>query len=106
LAIPYDFDMSGFVHTPYARQETGLGVDGVQQRLYQGFCANNDHVEASISKFQQARDTLYALAANLQEMAPTVRGRVADYMDGFYETISEPQAVQREIIDRYVLMTP
>ena len=41
LAIPYDFDMSGFVHTPYARPETGLGIDDVRQRLYQGFCVNN-----------------------------------------------------------------
>ncbi len=106
LAIPYDFDMSGFVNTPYARPESGLGIDNVKQRLYQGFCVNNGHVEASISEFLQARDTLYALAANLQEMAPTVRKLVADYMDEFYETINDPQAVQREIVDRCVGMTP
>ena len=106
LAIPYDFDMSGFVNTPYARPEHGLGIDSVKQRLYQGFCENNGHVEASISEFLQARETLYALAANFEEMAPSVRGLVADYMDEFYRTISDPQAVQREIIDRCVLMTP
>ena len=106
LAIPYDFDMSGFVNTPYARPESGLGIDSVKQRLYQGFCANNGHVEASIAEFQQARDTLYALAANLEEMAPTVRELVANYMDGFYKTISDPQAVQREIIDRCIELTP
>ncbi len=106
LAIPYDFDMSGFVNTPYARPESGLGIDNVKQRLYQGFCVNNGHVEASISEFLHARDTLYALAANLQEMAPTVRKLVADYMDEFYETISDPQAVQQEVIDRCIQMTP
>jgi len=106
LAIPYDFDMSGFVNTPYARPESGLGIDSVKQRLYQGFCVNNHHVEASISEFLQARDTLYALTAGLQEMAPTVRKLVADYMDEFYETINDPQAVQREIVDRCVRMTP
>jgi hypothetical protein len=106
LAIPYDFDMSGFVHTPYARPESGLGISNVRQRLYQGFCVNNGHVEASISEFLRARDTLYALAANLQQMEPGVRERIAEYMDEFYETISDPQAVQREIIDRCILMTP
>jgi hypothetical protein len=106
LAIPYDFDMSGFVNTPYARPESGLGIDNVKQRLYQGFCANNGHVEASIAEFLQARDSLYALAADFQEMAPSVRGLVADYMDGFYNTISDPEAVQRELIDRCIEVTP
>ena len=106
LAIPYDFDMSGFVNTPYARPESGLGIDSVKQRLYQGFCANNVHVEASITDFLQARDTLYDLAANFEEMAPSVRGLVADYMDEFYKTINDPQAVQREILDRCIVMTP
>ena len=67
---------------------------------------NNSHVEASISEFLQARDTLYALTENLQEMAPTVRGLVADYLDKFYKTINDPQAVQREIIDRCISETP
>lgn len=106
LAIPFDFDMSGFVYTPYARPEQGLGIDNVRQRLYQGFCLNNDHVEASISEFLQARDTLYALTSDLEPMALTVRERVAEYMDEFYETIGDPKAVQREIIDRCILMTP
>jgi hypothetical protein len=106
LAIPYDFDMSGFVNSPYAEPDDWLGIDNVRQRLYQGFCVNNDHVQASVSEFLRARDTLYALTENLQEMAPTVRKLVADYMDKFYETISDPQAVQREIIDRCMPMTP
>lgn len=106
LAIPYDFDMSGFVNTPYARPESGLGIDNVKQRLYQGFCVNNDHLKASISKFLQVRDTLYDMTANLQEMAPTVRGLVADYMDEFYATISDSQAVQQELIDRCIQVTP
>jgi len=106
LAIPYDFDMSGFVNNPYAEPDEWLDIDNVRQRLYQGFCVNNDHVEASVSEFLGARDTLHALAENLQEMAPTVRELVADYMDKFYETISDPQAVQREIIDRCMPMTP
>jgi hypothetical protein len=106
LAIPYDFDMSGFVHTPYARPPEELDIDNVRQRLYQGFCVNNDYVESSVAEFLQARDTLYALTADLQEMAPTVRERVAEYMDGFFVTIGDPQAVQRELVDRCILMTP
>jgi len=105
LAIPYDFDMSGFVHTPYAMPETGLGISDVRQRLYQGFCVNNGHVEASIADFLQARDTLYALVAERRELSEDVRGRLAGYIDEFYETIGDPARVDSEILNRCLQMT-
>ena len=104
-AIPFDFDMSGFVNTPYARPETGLGIDNVRQRLYQGFCVNSRHVEASVSEFLQARDTLYALVADQKALEEGVRQRLAVYMDEFYETIGDSQGVKREILDRCLVMT-
>jgi hypothetical protein len=102
VAIPYDFDMSGFVNTPYAEPDEELGIDNVRQRLYQGFCENNRYVEASVAEFLQARDTLYALVADLQQLEPTVRKRLASYMDEFYETIGNSQGVEREILDRCI----
>jgi hypothetical protein len=105
LAIPYDFDMSGFVNTPYARPETGLGIDNVRQRLYQGFCENNRYVEASVSEFLQTRDTLYALITDLRGLDQSVRERLAAYLDEFYETVDDPQAVQREMIERCIQKT-
>jgi len=105
LAIPYDFDMSGFVYTPYARPDEDLGIDNVRQRLYQGFCENNRYVQASISEFQQARDSLYSQVANLQALEPSVRQSLASYMDEFYETISDSQVVEQEILKRCITMT-
>lgn len=105
VAIPFDFDMSGFVNTPYAKPETGLGIDNVRQRLYLGFCVNNRYVETSVSEFLQARDTLYALVADQQALEESVRQRLAGYMDEFYETIGDSQGVEREILDRCIVMT-
>jgi len=105
LAIPYDFDMSGFVNTPYAMPDPELGIDNVRQRLYQGFCVNNRFVETSIAEFQQARDSIYSLVANQQALEEGVRQGLAGYLDEFYETIGNPQAVQREILGRCIQMT-
>jgi hypothetical protein len=105
LAIPYDFDMSGFVNTPYARPHEGLGIDNVRQRIYQGFCVNNRYVEASISEFLQARDTLYALVADQQALEQSVRQRLASYMDEFYQTIGDSQGSEWEILDRCIEKT-
>jgi len=105
LAIPFDFDMSGFVYTPYARPHHELGIDNVRQRLYQGFCENNRYVEASVAEFLQARDALYALIANQQALEESVRVRLASYMDEFYETVDDSQGVKREILDRCIEKT-
>ena len=105
LAIPYDFDMSGFVNTPYAMPDEGLGITNVRQRLYQGFCENNRYVEASVAEFLQVRDTLYALVADLKQLEPAVRERLAGYMDEFYEAIADPSAVEREFLDRCIQKT-
>jgi hypothetical protein len=102
VAIPYDFDMSGFVNAPYAMPREGLGIDNVRQRIYQGFCANNRYVDASVSEFLQAREALFALVAGLQALEPSVRRHLAGYMDEFYETIGNSQAVEREILVRCI----
>ena len=102
LAIPYDFDMSGFVHTPYAMPDDGLGLENVLQRLYRGFCVNNGQVEASVAEFLQARETIYDLVTDRQELDSAVRQRIVDYLDEFYETIGDSDGVEREIIGRCI----
>ncbi len=102
VAIPYDFDMSGFVHTPYARPETGLGIDDVRERLYQGFCLNNAYVEASVAEYMKVREILYGLVAERRELGESVRGRVAEYLDEFYETIGDSRRVDSEIVNRCI----
>lgn len=102
LAVPFDFDLAGFVNAPYAEPDPELGIESVRQRLYQGHCINNAYVEASISRFNQARETLYALVAEQQELEPVVRQSVAGYMDEFYAVIGSPQQVEQQIIGKCI----
>jgi hypothetical protein len=98
VAIPFDFDFAGIVNAPNAVPNSERGVERVGQRVYHGYCVNNDHVAESISEFQQARETLYALVAGQQKLEPTVRENIARYVDGFYAVIDDPEAVQEKII--------
>ena len=102
LAIPYDFDLAGFINAPYAAPDPELGIDSVRQRLYRGYCVNNGHVEASVGRFQETRDALYALVADQQELDPTVREYMARYMDEFYGIIGDPLEVERQIIGKCI----
>lgn len=98
VAIPHDFDFSGFANAPNAVPNSDLGVERVGQRVYHGFCVNNSHVDNSVSEFKSARERLYALVADLEELEPGVRENIARYMDGFYDVINNPQEVERKII--------
>jgi hypothetical protein len=99
VAIPFDFDFSGIVNSPNAVPNAERGVERIGQRSYRGYCVNNAYLEASIDRFQDARDALYSMVADQEELEPSIRESVAAYMDGFYDVADEPAAVQRELID-------
>lgn len=102
LAIPYDFDLAGFVNAPYAMPDPELGIESVRERLYLGYCVNNGYVEATLDRFRESREALYALVADLEELEPTVRDNIALYMDEFYEIIGDPREVERQITGKCI----
>ncbi len=100
LAVPYDFDQSGFVDAPYATADPRLRLRNVQQRLYRGRCVNNEHVAASLQKFRDERNAIYALVDEQEGLDPGVRKSIVRYIDDFYALIDEPKDVERQIIKR------
>lgn len=99
VAIPYDFDLAGIVSAPYQQTDEERGVEHLGQRVYRGYCANNDHVGHSMALFQEARDRLFARVDELEELEPGIREVFADYMEEFYEVISDPKMVEKKILD-------
>ena len=100
LAIPYDFDQSGFVDAPYALPNENLRIRSVTQRLYRGRCANNEHLEESIGMFSNERDKLFALIADQEGLDSRARKQVTRYLDDYYENNDDPRDVQRKIINK------
>lgn len=98
LAIPYDFDQSGFVNAPYAVVNENLGIRNVRVRLYRGRCVNNDHVAASLQEFEDNRDRIYALVDEQEGMKPSVRKSIVRFINKFYKFTDTPRDVERHII--------
>ena len=65
VPVPYDFDFSGIVNAPNAELDTERGVELMGQRVYRGYCENNDAVEGSVATFEQLREALYAVVGEL-----------------------------------------
>jgi hypothetical protein len=98
VSVPFDFDQSGIIDTSYALPNERLRITSVRTRKYRGFCSGNEHLDAVIAKFNAARPAIEAVFAGAQ-LDERTRKSTSDYIAEFYETISDPKLLQREIID-------
>jgi hypothetical protein len=102
IAVPYDFDQSGFVDAPYAVPDSRFRIRNVKQRVYRGRCVNNEYVAASLQTFNDSREAIYALVAEQEGLESRVRKSLIRYIDAFYELIRDPRDVERKIIDKCI----
>jgi hypothetical protein len=99
-AIPYDFDSSGLVNTHYAAPPDGLKVRNIRQRLYRGFCMNNDELPQTIALFNDKKADILALFQNNTHLTEYMRGGAIDYIEDFYTIINDSKKLDKEIIDK------
>jgi hypothetical protein len=102
VAIPYDFDQSGFVDAPYAMPDSRFRIRSVKQRVYRGRCVNNEYVANSLQKCNDSREAIYALIAEQEGLESRVRKRLIRYIDEFYDLIGDPRDVERKIIGKCI----
>ena len=67
-AVPYDFDMSGFVYTPHSAPNPKLRIDSVRERLYRGRCSTNEFLPHSINLFVERRQAIENLVSDQEEL--------------------------------------
>ena len=100
MAIPYDFDQSGMVNAPYALPNENFRIRSVRQRVYRGRCVNNEHIEASLSRFRDHREAIYEKLLEQEGLESKVRKQLIGYVDAFYKLINNPRDVQRQILKK------
>jgi len=96
--IPYDFDSSGLVNAHYAVPAAGLPVKSVTQRLYRGYCAFNDELEAVREEFLKQEMAIYALIKNEDRLFTNTRNKSTKYLGQFFDIIKDPKDFERLII--------
>ena len=102
VAIPYDFDQSGLVNAPYALPGQQFGIRTVRQRIYRGRCENNGYVEASLDRFNEVRNNIFALIETQDGLTGKGRDYLADYVQTFYDIADDSRRVTRLMIHRCI----
>ncbi len=97
--IPYDFDLTGFVHAPYALPPEQLpAVRSVTQRYYRGFCWQNSEVPAALKRFQAARAAVFKLIDDSPYLDKSPKKNARKFIEKFYKIADDPKDVERDIM--------
>jgi hypothetical protein len=96
--IPYDYDLSGLVDSPYATPPAGLPVEQVTQRLYRGYCSSSAEIDSVIAEYRAHRAEITAVVASEPRLDAHFRDKALKFLDGFFTLVSDPDQVQRRII--------
>ena len=99
FAVPYDFDMTGFVNAPHAQPSRQLDLRSVRQRLYRGRCVHNTHLPAATKKFSEQRSAIYALINSQEHLKTRTRRSRLSFVDKFYEDIGSEKKVADKLYD-------
>jgi len=99
VVVPYDFDLSGFVHAPYAIPDRRLGLRSVVDRLYRGPCRTVEEFDKAAAPFRAKRTDMLALVDAARGLEPATRSEVKDYVEGFFRTIDKPASIKKTLVD-------
>jgi hypothetical protein len=96
--VPYDFDWSGVIWTPYAQPDSRLEIRDVRQRLFRGMCRSPQELVTPFALFNTRKDTIYALYRGLAAEGLEAKriSQALDYYDAFFKTINDPGRTRRE----------
>lgn len=97
VLVPYDFDWTGAVNARYARPDPALPIRNVRERVYRGFCWEGVDYQAVYAEFLEKKDEIYGLYQQQVGLDPDERKRSLEYLDDFYEIISDPGKANRWI---------
>jgi hypothetical protein len=93
--IPYDFDVSGLVHPPYAIPDQRLRLRAVTDRLYRGPCRTVDELNAVAEQFRTKKTDMIAAVDSMKELNGSHKGEMKDYIESFFKTIDKPESLKK-----------
>jgi hypothetical protein len=101
--IPYDFDFSGLVNARYAAPDGSLPIRRVRERLFRGFCPESvnrgpNTYDSVYASFMEKKDEIYELWRTQEGLEEDRMEDSLEYFEDFYEILSNPRRIQRNIM--------
>lgn len=97
LAVPYDFDYSGIVDTPYAIPPPQTKLTDVKSRFFLGFC-RRDKYKSIFDFYDSIRQDLSNEIDIADFLTEKSRNSMNEYLNEFYSYINDPKQVDKRFI--------
>ncbi len=97
IPVPYDFDYTGIVNTPYAVPGKALGIKSVRERYFLGPCRNPDAYQVVIDELQGLKEEMEAVIWNLEFLEEEDRLDMIGYIQSFFVTAENKRFIEREL---------
>jgi hypothetical protein len=96
LAVPYDFDFSGFVNAAYSIPDYLPYTMVPEKRVYKGICYKPDELVETFAFYRNIRPTLEAVIRNQQLLQASDKSYLLKYIGQFYRIIENKKLSIRE----------
>ncbi len=87
-AIPYDFDLSGFVDAEYSKPEGVPEYMLASKRVYKGICYTENDLNKTFEFYLDLKPKFETIIRNQSLLSKSARGEVLRYIDNFYDIIN------------------
>jgi len=96
--VPYDFDWSGVIWTPYAQPNPALGIRTVRERIFRAACRTEVEQAGLFATFNDKQAAFEALyhGPEAEGLEPKRIQQALDYYADFYKIINDPGRARRE----------
>jgi hypothetical protein len=99
VTVPYDNDMSGMVHPPYAIPDPRLHIRSVTDRLYRGPCRTVEEFNASAELFRAHKADMVKEIESMKDLGSSHKSEMKDYLESFFRTIETPEAIKKNFVN-------
>lgn len=97
IPVPYDFDLSAFVHTVYAPKALFIAPEELAERHYKGPGISEEDYLKLKSDFISVKDKIFELVENETLLEELERKRLIIYLKSFYEEL-ESDALKDQVV--------
>lgn len=99
IAVPFDFDYSGLVNTPYAVAAPRLKFRKVTVRYFLGLCRRPEDWGPTLHLFEEKKAALLDAIQQVKDLNKESRQHTTDYLESFFEILADPEQLKYQIIE-------
>jgi hypothetical protein len=97
IAVPYDFDYSGFVNASYAKPVEELGIDNFRERLYLGICRSDEEYLSVLKPFIEKKQEFYRIINDFPHIDSRSKKDITRFLDDFYKRVDPKNSILTDI---------